>query len=154
MNAIKILVLSALVLLTSSLYLSAQSSGINFFHGSMEEAQEVAAEENKLIFVDAYTVWCGPCRYMSSKVFTHPTVGAFFNKHFVNVKLNMETPEGSTFRIIHAVNAYPTLMFLNENGEEFYRKKGVSHVDSFLSMGKQVVTQAKVRERMYVERGR
>src|SRR5687768_4337454 len=61
--------------------LSAQ--GIRFEHGSWEQAKAKAKAGNKFIFVDAFTTWCGPCRYMSANIFPKPEVGTFFNQHFV-----------------------------------------------------------------------
>jgi hypothetical protein len=57
--------LIALMLLFSIPSLFAQEKGtreqgIQFFEGSWSDVVAAAAEQNKLIFVDAYTVWCGP----------------------------------------------------------------------------------------------
>lgn len=121
----------------------AQSSGIQFFEGSFEDALKVAKANKKLVFVDAYTTWCGPCRWMSQNVFTNSFVGDYFNKNFVNLKLNMESPEGSTFAVIYGVNVYPTLVFLSDSGKEIFRKMGTSPAMSFLELGKEVIEKGK-----------
>ena len=64
--------------------------GIQFFGGNWEEAIETAKKEHKLIFVDAYAEWCGPCKRMAKEVFTQKELGDFFNKYFINVKMDME----------------------------------------------------------------
>lgn len=39
---------------------NAQSKdGINFQTKNLEEAKKLAQQENKLIFIDLYTTWCG-----------------------------------------------------------------------------------------------
>lgn len=38
-----------------------------------------AKKEKKLIFVDCYTSWCGPCKMLAKDVFTRDTVADFFN---------------------------------------------------------------------------
>ena len=53
-----------------------------------------AKEQNRLIFMDCYTVWCGPCKGLAQDVFPQKQVGDFFNAHFVNVKYDMEKGEG------------------------------------------------------------
>ena len=71
--------------------------GIEFFEGSWDEALNEAREDDKVIFVDAYAKWCGPCKKMAKDVFTQDRVGRFFNERFINIKMDMEEPEGIKF---------------------------------------------------------
>ncbi len=103
--------------------LSAQP-GIIFFEGSWPEALETARDQRKLIFVDAYTTWCGPCKMMNRNTFPDEAVGELFNQSFVNVKLDMEHGEGLSFATRYQVNAYPTLLFLNHRGEVVHKILG------------------------------
>ncbi|MEZ4982778.1 MAG: thioredoxin family protein [Saprospiraceae bacterium] len=68
-------ILSSVFLSFLTLSVSAQSE-INF-HKDWNEAMAEAAKTNKLIFMDAYTTWCGPCKMMSKNVFTEGKVAAF-----------------------------------------------------------------------------
>src|SRR5258708_38089643 len=45
---------------------------------------------HKMIFVDCYATWCGPCKMMD-KVYANDTVGAYMNKRFISIKLQMAT---------------------------------------------------------------
>lgn len=94
-----------------------ESKGIQFFNGTFEDALERAKAENKLIFLDAYASWCGPCRRMKSKVFTQEDVGSYFNSKFINLKIDMEKGEGPALSQQYNVQAYPTLFFLNHEGD-------------------------------------
>ncbi len=49
-----------------------------------------AKKENKMIFLDAYATWCGPCKQMDSEVYTNSAVANFYNANFINVKYDME----------------------------------------------------------------
>lgn len=118
---------------------STLASGIEFFHGSWEEALEVAAAEEKLIFVDAYTTWCGPCKRMAANVFTQEEVGNYFNDNFVNLKIDMEKPDGIEFRKKYPVSAFPTFYFIDEKGETVHRAKGAQPADNFINLAKMVV---------------
>lgn len=55
--------------------------GIKFFNGSWKELIEEARQKNQMIFVDVYTDWCGPCKYMDKFVFTEQTVADKYNTH-------------------------------------------------------------------------
>lgn len=99
-------------------------TGIVFFEGSWSEALSTAREQRKLIFVDAYTTWCGPCKMMNRNTFPAENVGSLFNQNFINVKLDMEQGEGSSFAARYQVNAYPTLLFLNHKGEIVHKVLG------------------------------
>lgn len=112
------------------------ADGIDFFHGTLKEAQELAAKEHKLIFMDAYTSWCGPCKRMAKEVFSTEEAGAFFNEHFINLKVDMEKGEGPKLASKYRVNSYPTLLFLNEKGEVVHAAKGGRGVAQFIDLGK------------------
>ncbi len=113
-----------------------ESKGIVFFEGSWQQALDKAKEEHKLIFVDAYTVWCGPCKYMANNVFTDAAVGDYFNKNFINYKFDMEKGEGPTFARKYTVNSYPSLIFLSPEGISVYFAEGIHQIDAFMKLGK------------------
>ena len=120
-----------------------QAGGIEFFHGSWDEALAAAKKERRLIFVDAYTVWCGPCKMMSRNTFTDEQVGEFFNQNFINYKFDMEKGEGPTFASRYQVNAYPTLLFIDYRGEVIHRVMGYQPPQRFLEEGKKATDPAK-----------
>ena len=76
----------------------AQESGIRFEPRGWKEALEKAAQEKKLIFIDFYTEWCGPCLTMAEEVFPRMEIGNFYNTHFINLKIDAEKGEGKTLR--------------------------------------------------------
>lgn len=102
-------------------YNSTNAQGINFEKGTFAEALEKATAEKKLIFIDCYTTWCGPCKKMAKDVFPQPEVGEFMNEKFVNLKINMEQGEGITLVEQYNVKAFPTLLFLDGTGKEVHR---------------------------------
>lgn len=131
------LLFSTLITIITVVALSAQ--GIDFFHGTWEEALAEAEKQEKLIFVDAYAVWCGPCKRMAKEVFTNDKVGEFYNKNFINVKMDMEKAESTSFRKNHSVSAYPTLFYIDYSGELVMQVKGAKQVDDFIALGKQAL---------------
>lgn len=105
---------------------------INFREGGFAKALEAAKAENKLMFMDCYTCWCGPCKMLSSKVFVQEKAGDYFNPRFVSVKIDMEKGEGVELRKKYDVNAYPTLLVLNAQGELLCRHAGYLSVEELI----------------------
>ncbi|MEL6135674.1 MAG: thioredoxin family protein, partial [Bacteroidota bacterium] len=104
--------------------LTTQAAGIEFYKGSWEDAKAIAKAEQKLIFVDAYAVWCGPCKMMDRNTFSQEEVSSYFNDHFINLKLDVEKGEGVAFADEYKVTGMPTLFFLNYKGEIVRRVMG------------------------------
>lgn len=133
--------LTFLAPLTLSLFLtlSLSAQGIEFFHGTWAEAQEKAKAEEKLIFVDAYAVWCGPCKRMAASVFPQEKVGSFFNANFINLKIDMEKADNAEFAAKYPVSAYPTLMFLDATGKIVQKAVGAKDADQLLEFAQKVL---------------
>ncbi|MBK8701994.1 MAG: thioredoxin family protein [Saprospiraceae bacterium] len=117
----------------------AEAQGINFFQGTWAEALEKAKTEEKVLFVDAFAQWCGPCKAMAKNVFTRDDVGKFFNDNFINLKLDMETPDGRTFGDKYAVSAYPTLFFIDEKGKVIKKVVGGQKPEGLIAHGKEAL---------------
>jgi Thiol:disulfide interchange protein len=117
--------------------LTAENNGIKFSEDSLlDEALAKSAKEGKMIFMDCYTKWCGPCRYLASHIFPMKEAGEFYNKNFINLSFDMETPEGRIIAKKYGVRAYPTLLFLNAKGEVEHMSIGCGGIDHLLSLGK------------------
>ena len=103
------LLLAATMLLTMS-----ATAQTNFRHITYDEAINAAKAENKLVFMDFYTDWCGPCKMMMNEVFPKKEVGDFMNEKFVCIKLNAEK-EGKELAKLYKVKAYPTFIAIDTN---------------------------------------
>ncbi|MEO8762840.1 MAG: thioredoxin fold domain-containing protein [Ginsengibacter sp.] len=125
--------------------LLAQVKGINFEHGlNWQEVQAKAKTENKYIFMDCFTTWCGPCRYMSANIFPLQEVGDTMNAHFVSVAVQLDTTasdnaevksryqEGHDIAGEYRVAVYPTYLIFNSNGKIVHRFVGGSNAEAFL----------------------
>jgi thiol-disulfide isomerase/thioredoxin len=115
---------------------TAQNRSINFEHGSLKDLKAKAKKENKLIFIDAYTVWCGPCKQMSRTIFTNDTVADFYNANFINAKIDMEKGEGLEIAKQYSVACYPNLLFIDADGAITHRQAGSMPAAMFIDLGK------------------
>ncbi|NCI46204.1 thioredoxin family protein [Sediminibacterium soli] len=144
-----------LLLVFAPLFLAAQE-GMKFEHGlSWKEIQAKAKAENKYIFMDCFTTWCGPCTYMTENIFPTKEAGAFFNANFINVKVQFDTtkndneevkkwfPDMEAINARYKIRAYPTYLMFNPNGEAVHRAVGSSPVEVFVEKGKDAMDPAK-----------
>lgn len=113
--------------------------GIDFAHTSLAAAKAQALAENRLIFIDAFATWCGPCKAMARDVFTHPTAGDFFNANFINLKIDMEKGEGPSIAQAYNVSAYPTLLFIDGHGNVVTEEKGYRDVEGLVTLGQKAL---------------
>ena len=100
-------------------------TGIVFFNGTWKEVLQKAKAENKIIFLDIYATWCGPCKKLKNKTFSNSKVGAYFNEHFINVSIDGEIGEGITLAEKYKLTAYPTLFFID--GDANIKKGAVGY---------------------------
>lgn len=113
--------------------------GIKFQKISFTDALKLAKEQKKLIFIDAYTDWCGPCKMMASRTFTDANVGTFFNEKFINLKIEMEKDaDGAEIMRRYRVQAYPTLLFVDGNGKLVHTLIGFRNADALLAETKNI----------------
>jgi thiol-disulfide isomerase/thioredoxin len=124
-------------------------AGIRFEQNlSWPEVVAKAKTEHKFIFVDCYTTWCGPCKDMNKRIFPQAAVGKFYNEHFINVKLQMDTtqkddqavrrwhPIAQKFAHDYYIYSYPTYLYFDSNGTVLHRSSGISHnANAFIEKG-------------------
>ncbi|MFS4455689.1 thioredoxin family protein [Maribacter sp. 2304DJ31-5] len=129
-----------LVIAFLSIGITMNAQGVKFFKGSFGEALTKAEQENKLVFVDFYTVWCGPCKMMDKDIFPLPEVGAYFNEKFVAIKIDAEKGEGIALAEEYKVPGYPTMVYLNPDRTEKGRLVGAADTGAFfINYSKQAI---------------
>lgn len=118
---------------------SNSETGISFSKLKLETAMKLAKKEKKLIFIDAYTSWCRPCKIMAATAFKDEKVANTFNKQFVNLKVDMEKNADGTFIARkYKVQAYPTLLFIDSKGNLIKKAIGMQSASQLLSLAKSV----------------
>jgi thiol:disulfide interchange protein len=118
---------------------SVEGEGIHFTNDAWAVIMKKAKAENKIIFLDAYASWCGPCKLLQKNVFTRSDVGEVFNKNFINVKVDMERGEGPQLARIFPLEAYPTLFFIDPNGRIVKKVVGYQSPEVLITIGKSLV---------------
>jgi thioredoxin-related protein len=125
---------------------------------TIEQAQELQGNTDKLFLVDVYTDWCGWCKVMDKKTFTDEGIKKYLDENFYVVKFNAEQKEPITFNgkeylwrsggrrgvntlAIEMLNGrlgYPSLVFLDSNLEKIKVVPGYKTPDQLMDVIKDV----------------
>ena len=111
--------------------------GITFFAGTLQEGLEKAKVENKLLFVDCYTTWCGPCKMLKKYTFTDANLGDFMKDKYISMEIDMEQLEGQLIAKKYGIEAYPTLLFLDKYGRVVNHQVGGISAEALLAKAEQ-----------------
>ena len=140
------------IVLLMGFFFNANSQGIRFQNLSTAEALAKAKKEHKLVFIDVYTDWCGPCKYLSNSVFIDQALGDYMNEHFVSIKVNGEdgqeieggerNEEGEGVKLIEefSIDAYPTLLFLDPERKLLKKVVGAMEAEALIEKVKGVIS--------------
>lgn len=112
------------------------AQGIKFEDTNFATVLAKAKKENKLVFIDAYASWCGPCKLMVKNIFPLQSVGDYYNSHFISAKIDMEKGEGIDLAKKYNVKAFPTYLFVDGNGEVVHRTLGYVEENDFIQFAK------------------
>ena len=126
-----------------------RGEGIRFFKGSFQDALKQAKAENKKVFVDFYTTWCGPCQLMSKNIFPDAEVGEYFNKYFVNYQINAEDKAFLPEVKRYGVAAYPNMLILDTEGNVLGRQLGATDKNGFLRFAKLALKEVLPVDQLY-----
>ncbi len=127
-----IYILTSLLLLHIGLF----AQGIDFEKGNLASVLKKAKLENKMVFIDAYAVWCGPCKRMDITVFNDEEVGQYFKQHIVALKVDVERGEGISIKNKYAIEGLPGYVFLDSEGNVVFRDKGAKPKAAFMEVVK------------------
>ena len=111
----KAIVLFVLIFLSFNLKASTK------WYYSFEEAQKVAIATNKLILVDFWATWCGPCRRMDTDSWEKDDVGLLAGK-FVPLRIDIDIYKDIAGK--YNVTGIPYIFIMDGNGEVVYQQMG------------------------------
>lgn len=138
----KKLILLNLLLAFIWLHAGAQDRSIHFILAADMNWNDVLAQaqkEKKMIFIDCYTSWCGPCKRLAKDIFTRNEVADFYNEHFINIKYDVEKDPKFEMNNPFHIKSYPTLLYLSAQGDVVHALMGAYTAEITLANGQKAI---------------
>lgn len=111
---------------------------LHFADITIKAATQRANIENKNIFVDTYAPWCGPCKIMDIH-FQDKEVINYFNRNFINVKIDTDTPYGKKVSAKYQIAFLPTILILDKDGATRFKVDKLINRDELLSLARYAI---------------
>lgn len=119
---------------------------------SFTEGMAKAKKENKYVFIDFYTDWCGYCKKLDKETYSNEKVYKYLNDKFVPIKVNAESNE----KVIYAgkpipqselaksfgVTGYPAMFFMETEKKPIGQLPGFVAPKEFLTIATYVGSKA------------
>src|SRR5437016_163721 len=98
---------------------------------SFDKAVEAAKKEDKVVFIDFYATWCGPCKKLDAETFSDGKVKKFFKDKMVPIKIDVDKDKAMAAKF--NIRAMPTMVMVGADGKEIGRLVGFRPAERFLA---------------------
>ena len=100
---------------------------------SYDQVLARAKQENKYVFMDFYTTWCGPCKMLDKNTFSNAKVQDLLNS-MIAVDWDAEKDPHVAVAKQYKVSAYPTMIVIAPDGKEVDRYLGYMGPEDFIKI--------------------
>lgn len=97
---------------------------------SIEQGQERAASEQKLLLVHFSATWCMPSSWMEENTFSTPEIQEYLRKDYLPIKVDVDLPQGYTDKERYQIATLPTLLIFSASGKLLDRIEGITNADN------------------------
>ena len=127
---VSISLLFALFFLTTP-HLALSRTGIPWYKADLEDALKETKKNQKIIMIDIFAEWCMPCRELDETVFSRDDVAQALID-VITIRVDGDTDKGMELIEKYNVTGFPTVLFLDPDGEEIDRISGYVSADEFI----------------------
>ncbi|MCO6497317.1 MAG: thioredoxin family protein [Chitinophagaceae bacterium] len=141
MKAVFIFIMSVALLGTSFTEppIEDSTTGIKFQNISLQKALLEAKQQHKMVFLNAYAVWCIPCKQLKATTFQASPVANLVNQKCISLDVDVEKGEGITIAKKYKITAHPLVLIINPDGKVVKRVLGYMDANDFLKEVKPVL---------------
>lgn len=117
------------------LFVSIQLQGQVYWLNDLKFAKATAKETGKLIVIDFWASWCGPCNAMDQKLWQSPEMKEIA-KNFIGLKINTDNDHETAVK--YGVTGIPKVVIVTAAGEVIWETVGFSGADPYLTILKAI----------------
>ncbi|MBC8523700.1 thioredoxin family protein [PVC group bacterium] len=109
-----------------------------FLDLSFPQAIEKAKETDKLVMIDFYTTWCGPCKMLDKTTWKDEAVQKWLKEKTIPLKVDAEKlrPIADKYK----VKAYPTIVFIGSDEKVVGKFVGYKSPKSFIGAAEKAIS--------------
>ncbi len=123
---------------------------IAWFEGSVDEAFAFAKEQGRPLFLYWGAVWCPPCHYLKTKIFTRPEFVAA-TRNLVPVYLDGDTERAQIYGERFGARGYPTVILFNPEGREITRMPSTLPVERYTELLDAAISRLRPVEEIFAD---
>jgi protein disulfide-isomerase len=113
------------------------------WEATLENAQQLAGQTNRLVLIHFWAPWCGACKKMETEVYNQPMVAGEIATDYVPVKINRDYFPATADR--YGVTALPTTVITTPQGQVVDVIRGRIETSQYVARLGQVAAEVKRR---------
>jgi thiol-disulfide isomerase/thioredoxin len=100
---------------------------------------QMALKKRRPIFISFYTDWCTTCPFMNEGMIKKQPIVSLLEDDFVSYIIDAERGDGYKLANEYKIAAFPTILYLNSEGEEISRYVGLPGEHKVLQLTKSAI---------------
>jgi thiol-disulfide isomerase/thioredoxin len=118
-----------LLLLLAGLLFSVTAGAQIHMLRNLDLARSIANKSGRLIVMDFWASWCGPCKIMDAELWKSPEIQNV-SKNFIGVRIDVEVEKTLVKR--YQANSIPKVVIITVNGDVIWEQEGYDQAGTFL----------------------